>query len=160
MEAEPTGPVCIAQRPSKGFRFAQVLKAAPQFPEREQGQLEVEPDVDPLLDAVVTLRKVPESGQSALEVPRRLPVRSPGERLGTCLAQVRERLLPCLGAERVVSQPLEVLGKAVRIETFDRLENPGMKNAPPLLEKAAIGDFIGEGMLEDVFDVGEQAHRV
>ena len=60
----------------------------------------------------------------------------------------------------MVRQLLEVLSQAVRIETFDRLENPGMKHASSLLEKAAIGDVVGEGVLEDVFNIREEAHRV
>jgi hypothetical protein len=51
----------------------------------------------------------------------------------------------------MVRQTFDLLGYAVRSQRFEGLDNAGMEHPPPLLEEAAVGDLMGEGVLEGVF---------
>ena len=101
-----------------------------------------------------------EGRQRLLEAADGLPVGRAAERLGAGLAEIGDRLLPHLAAERVVREPLDVLGEPVGVEPLDGLDDPGVEGAPPLLEQAAVGDLVGEGVLERVLEVGEEARLV
>ena len=45
-------------------------------------------------------------------------------------------------------------------ERFKGCDNVGMQYPPPLLEEAAVGHLLGEGVLEGVDQLGEQARLV
>ena len=65
-----------------------------------------------------------------------------------------------LAAERVVREPLDLLGQAVGVSVSMALHDAGVQRPPPLLEQAAVGDLVGERVLERVLQVGEQARLV
>ena len=46
-----------------------------------------------------------------------------------------------------------MLGQPVRIEAFDGADDPRVQGFAPLLEQGAVGDFMGECMLEGVFGI-------
>jgi hypothetical protein len=58
------------------------------------------------------------------------------------------------------ASPRSHLGPPVSSECFEGLDNVGVHVAPTLLEQAAIGDLVGEGVLEGVGMVREQARLV
>jgi len=60
----------------------------------------------------------------------------------------------------VVGQPVDMLDQAVRIEPLDRLRDPAMEGATSVLEQTAVGHLVGEGVLEGVLQVREQARLV
>ena len=60
----------------------------------------------------------------------------------------------------MVGKPVDVLGQPVGIEPLDGLHDPAMEGAPPVLEQTAIGHVVGQGMLEGVLEVGENAGLV
>ena len=60
----------------------------------------------------------------------------------------------------MVSQPLHVLGQPVRIEAFDGTDDPGVQGLAPFLEQRAVGDFMGERVLEGVFGIGKEPRLV
>ena len=60
----------------------------------------------------------------------------------------------------MVGQPVDLLDQPVGVELFDGLDDPRMENAPPLLQEAPIGNLVGEGVLEGVFEIREQAYLV
>jgi hypothetical protein len=76
------------------------------------------------------------------------------------LPAVAHRLLPHRPPNGVVGEPLGVLGKAISVKGFDRLDKPRVKLAPPLLQQAAVGHLVGQRMLEGVLGLWEQAHLV
>src|SRR5215208_6988658 len=76
------------------------------------------------------------------------------------LAQVTDGLLPALAAYRVVSEPLRLLRETASVQRLDHPDDPRVQRAPPLLEQTAVGYFVGEGMLERVLEVGEEAGLV
>src|SRR2546422_7077021 len=98
--------------------------------------------------------------QRLLEVTRRLTKRRARECLSTCLLEVSHRLAPHLTSEGVVSEPLDVLGQTLGVERLDGFDNPGVERPSPLLEYAPVGNLVGEGVLEGVFEVREQARLV
>ena len=57
----------------------------------------------------------------------------------------------------MVGQPLDLLRQPLPCKDLNGLRNAGMEHAPPLQQETAIGHLVGEGMLEGVFTLGEQA---
>jgi hypothetical protein len=53
------------------------------------------------------------------------------------------RLLPQLAPEGVMSEPLDLLPKAIPVERLDR-PDPCVKLAATLLQQAAVRDLVGE----------------
>src|SRR5262249_57073790 len=74
--------------------------------------------------------------------------------------EVGQRLVQALAGAGVVGQPLDLLGGAVAGDRLDRLDDVGVERPPPLLEQAAVGDFVGERVLEGVLEVGKEARLV
>ena len=60
----------------------------------------------------------------------------------------------------MVGQPFDLLGQPVGIERLDGLDDAGVQRPPPLLQQAAVGHLVGEGVLEGVFELGEEARLV
>ena len=106
------------------------------------------------------LGEVGQRRQRLLEVCDRLAVGRARERLGAGLPEVGDGLSHSFAPERMVGQPVDVLGQPVGIEPLDGLHDPAVEGAPPVLEQAAVGDLVGEGVLERVFDVGEEPRLV
>ena len=98
--------------------------------------------------------------QSLLEVCDRLPSGRASRRFLTGLVKIFHRLFPQLAAQRVVRQPLNLFGEAIRIQFLDRFHDPRMKRAAALLEQASVCDFVSQRVLESVFEVGKQAGLV
>ena len=55
----------------------------------------------------------------------------------------------------MVGQPLDVLRQPVRIRAFDGADDTRVQGLAPLLEQRAVGDFMGERMLEGVLRIGK-----
>ena len=53
-----------------------------------------------------------------------------------------------------------MLAEAIAVERLDRVDDPRVKRAAALLEQAAVGDLVGEGVLEGVLEIGEEARLV
>jgi hypothetical protein len=59
-----------------------------------------------------------------------------------------------------MGQALDVLGQPARVEPFDGPDDPGVERLASLLEQRAVGDLIGERMLEGVLEIREEARLV
>jgi hypothetical protein len=57
----------------------------------------------------------------------------------------------------MVGQSLDVLGQPVRIRAFDGADDAGVESFAPLLEERAIGDVMGQRMLEGVLGIRKEA---
>ena len=77
-----------------------------------------------------------------------------------CLPQVGRRAIPQCPAHRMVSQPLDMLDQTVPVERLDRIEDPGVEDALPVLEEAPVHHLIGQRMLEGVLGLREEARLV
>src|SRR5215208_1562004 len=69
-------------------------------------------------------------------------------------------LIPDLPAHGVISEPLNVFDQAIRVQRLDNLHDPGMQRPPPFLQQAAVGYFMGEGVLERIFQLRKRTRLV
>jgi hypothetical protein len=60
----------------------------------------------------------------------------------------------------MVGEPFDLFCEPVRVQTFDGLQDPAMQGAPALLEEAAVGDLVGEAVLEGVGEIREETGLV
>jgi hypothetical protein len=60
----------------------------------------------------------------------------------------------------MVGQTFDLLGPLVPSERLQGLDKAGMEHPPPLMEEAAVGHLLGEGMLEGVDRLRKQARLV
>ena len=121
-------------------------------PAADQGAAGVEVEIDGLLRPLATLRKMLERVERLLEAGDRLPVGRARHRLLSGLTEIADGLLPHLAPERVVGQALDVLREPLGVEALDGLDDPGVERAPALLEEAAVGHLVGQGVLEGVLE--------
>src|SRR2546425_8868349 len=98
--------------------------------------------------------------QRLLKVRDGVAVRGASSRLGPRLMEVHQGLLPVFASERVVGKPIHLLGQTVLVQRFDGYHDSRMEGAAPILEETRIGNFMGEGVLEGVLEVGKQARLV
>ena len=96
---------------------------------------------------------MPQRHQRLLEAPYRFSVGRACGGLGTGLSTIREGFFPHLAPEGMVRQVFHLLIQAVRIQPFDRRDDPRVEGTPTLLEQASIGDLLREGVLEGVFEI-------
>src|SRR2546428_14115552 len=96
---------------------------------------EVETEIDAHYERLATLREMIERLSRLLKAAQRLPVSRPRRGLLARLAEVVEGLVPCLAAERVMGEALDVLGQPVRIGAFDGADERGGQGLAPFLER-------------------------
>src|SRR6266849_4067243 len=60
----------------------------------------------------------------------------------------------------MVRQALDLFGQAIGRKHFNGLDDASMEHPPPLLEKTPIGHLVGQGVLEGIFALGEQARLI
>ena len=82
------------------------------------------------------------------------------EGFGPRLATVGEGLVPHLAPQGLVSQPFRLFGQTGGRELFDGLDDACVQRPPPLLQHTAVGHFVGEGVLEGVGMLREEARFV
>ena len=95
-----------------------------------------------------------------LEGPHGLAVGRPRHGLLPRLPAVRQGLVPHLAPQGMVGQAFDLLGHSVPGERLEGLDDAGMERPPSFLEQTAVGDFVGEGVLEGVFVVGKEPRLV
>jgi hypothetical protein len=59
-----------------------------------------------------------------------------------------------------MSQPLDVLLKAISVSSLNSVHDASVQRPPPLVEEAAVGHLVGERVLESVLEIGEQRRLV
>ena len=87
--------------------------------------------------------------QSLLKIAERLLVGGVPHRFTGGLMQVGHSLLPRFAPQRVVGEPVDLLGQPARVASLDGLQDPGVQAASPLVEQttrflapAFVGDTI------------------
>src|SRR5215813_14915274 len=146
----------IVERPRQALGFAETGEDPLEFSERKECSAQVKAKINGLLQPLAGLRLTPEGRQRLLEARHRLPVGGTPYCLGAGLTEVEDRLLPYLTSHGVVRQPLDVLGQPVRIAAFDGADDAGVQRLPPLLEQGAVGDLMGQRMLEGVLGIRKE----
>ena len=113
-----------------------------------------------MLEPVAALGKAFKCRERLLERRPRFSVGRALDRPGARLPEIGNGFVPRLGLERVVCEPLDLFAHAVYTELFEDLHTSGVQRAAPFLEEAAIGHLVGEGMLEGVLELREQARLI
>jgi len=90
---------------------------------------QTEPQVDSLLARRPPIGKMGERSERLLEIGRRLAVSRPVQRARTGLGEVAHGLLPQFAAQRVIGEPLDLLGEPVGMQPFDDLDDPRVQRA-------------------------------
>jgi hypothetical protein len=57
----------------------------------------------------------------------------------------------------MMRKAFHLFAEAVRVECFDGLYEAGMKSPTPHLQEAPIGHLVSQGVLEPVYELGEEA---
>src|SRR5262249_29848483 len=139
---------------------AEAAEDATEFPEWEECRAKAKAQIDGLLLSFASLRQTLKRRQRLVEGAGRLPVGRSGQSLVAGLTEVRDRLLPQLTPHRMVSQPLDVLRQSVGIRTLDGADDPCVQGLAPLVQQSAVGDFMGERVLEGVLRIRKEAWLV
>jgi hypothetical protein len=101
-----------------------------------------------------------EGTKRLLEVPHGLAVGRSRHGLLPRLPAIRQGLGPHLAPEGMIGQPFHLLGHLISGKRLQGRDDPGMECPPPLLEQRLIGHLLGEGVLEGVLYIGEEARLV
>jgi hypothetical protein len=80
--------------------------------------------------------------------------------LGQPLDHVDDGLLPGFASDGVMGKELHLLPQPIGVELLNGGNDPGVKRAPSVLQKRAVGHLVREGMLERVLHVREEAGLV
>jgi hypothetical protein len=59
-----------------------------------------------------------------------------------------------------MGEQLSLLGKPVRIEFLNRLDDTTVKRAPPFLKQATVSDLVRERVFEGVFELGKKTSLI
>ncbi|HEX9408362.1 MAG TPA: hypothetical protein VGA23_01790 [Methylomirabilota bacterium] len=71
-----------------------------------------------------------------------------------------DRLLPLLTAQRMLREPLHLLGEAVSVQALHGFRDSGVEVAAPVVEEAPIGHLMRKRVLEGEFQVGKEARLI
>jgi hypothetical protein len=160
MVVDPAQPPLIVKSLGEAFGGAEVVEHRPEFSKRNERKLQIESEIEGLREGVATLRKVLQGAERLLQVGHRLPVGSTRGCLGAGLPEVGHGFAPDLALQGVMGQQFDLLGQPVGVACLDGLRDLGMQAAPPLLQKAAVSDLMGEGVLEGIFQLGVETRLI
>src|SRR5215510_434053 len=101
-----------------------------------------------------------ESLDCLLEERHCLAVGRAGPSIPSCLPEVGHGLLPQRSPHRMVGQPLRMLAQLASVVVLHGLYEGPMQLPTPIVEKALVGDLMGEGMPEGILELWKQARLV
>ncbi len=157
---DPSKAKIVIDLARQGRRLAQVIVEALVFVQREQHGAKRGVQIDRLLEHVATARETISGGNGLLQIGGGRAQRQSIGRLCRRLPQIRERLVPRLGANCMVGETVDVFGGTIAVESLDGFDDPGVQLAAPALEDAPVRYLVGESVLEGVFDLWKQAGLV
>jgi hypothetical protein len=144
----------------EGLGLAQQGQDAPIVTQRPERRAQGDAEIDGLLACVALLRQMREGTERLLEGPHGLTVGRSCHGFLSRLPTVYQGLGPHLAPEGMVGQPFHLLGHLVSGKCLQGRDDPSMECPPPLLEQRLIGHLLGEGVLEGILDVGEEARLI
>ena len=153
---DPPQPRLVVEGLGEGFRLTEVVEHLPEFSELPERIPQVEPEVDRLLHRDAALREMRKGCKAcskhatASRRAERANALAPACRqYATALSQSSPRKA-CWASRSTCSASRSA-------EPFDGVDNPGVQGSPPLLEQAAVGHLVGQGVLEGVCELREEA---
>jgi hypothetical protein len=160
VDGDQSEPLRIGECAGHRFGLPQKSQHFLELAERIERAPQLEAHIDLLFPGLPRLRQVAQRLQRLFETCQSLLVRRPPLGLSADLAQVGHSLVPHLTPAGMMGQPLEVLHEPLRIRAFDGVNDAGVQGLAPVLQHAAIGDFVRECVLEGVLHIGEEARFV
>ena len=153
-------PTRVVEGHGEGLGLAQERQDTPKVARRMERRAQGEPEVDGLLARGALLRQMLEGTERLLEVLHGLAVGRPRHGLLSRLPAVRQGLVPHFAPQGMVRQAFDLLGYPVSGECLKGLDDAGMQHPPPLLQQAAVGNLMGQGVLEGVLALGKEPRLV
>jgi hypothetical protein len=163
----------IVARPGQRLGLAQQGKVPLILSQDDEHASQREAELEGQPRGVVVLGQVRESLEGLLEGGRRLVERGAVVRPGAGLLAVDHGLVPHLAVQGMVRQtfdlvralpsgrkalrPRSPLGPSRGRQRLQGLDNTRMQEAPPLLEEAAVGHLVRQGMLKGIDPLGDKA---
>ena len=157
IDRDPSQSVVIAHSFSEGRGVLQADEDSLKLAQERERIAQVEAELGGQHLGVRTRWEMSQRVQCLLEGRHRFVGRRVGHGPGSGLAAVGHSLVPHLPAQGMVRQALDLLGQPVGREPLQGLHNAGVQRPPTLLEEAAAGHLVGEGVLEGVAALGKQA---
>jgi hypothetical protein len=74
--------------------------------------------------------------------------------------QIGHCFVPHFTPARVVCQSFDLVGQMGRIAALKGRQDASMERASPLLQEAAVGDLVGESMLEGIDTLGAKTRLI
>src|SRR5262245_13803983 len=144
----------VLQSASKRLGFSQLLQALTYVVELDQHSKHLQTQIEALFEVGAGFGEDLEDVEGLLEpVARVLECRSLN-RLGPCLPEIADRLFSEFASKGVIGEPFDLWVEVIGMERLDGGDDPPMKLTPTIAQEPTIGDFVGERVLETVFDVG------
>jgi hypothetical protein len=153
-------PAPVVARPGQRLGLAQQGEAPPILSECGQRDAQREAELDGLSPGVAGLRQVLESLEGLLKGGHGLAEGGAVPGPGASVVAVGHGFVPHLAPEGVVGQPVDLLGHPLPGERLHGLDNQGMQRPPSLQQETPIGHLMRQGVLEGVFQLGEEARLV
>src|SRR5262249_46847133 len=113
-----------------------------------------------LVDQTAILREASGGLHGLLEVGRRLDIRRPGQGLQARLPEISKRLFPHFSAKCMMGEAIDPLNEAVGIQSLDTLGDACVEPSTPVVDEAAIGNLMGQRVLERVFEIREESRFI
>ena len=136
------------------------LEHAPDLAVRHESIVQVQAEIHCLLVAYTALGQMPQRYQCLLEAGGGLAIGATGGRLAAGLAVEDHRLVPEPTIEGVVGETIHPLGQPPRRHPLDHGDEAGVEGAAMTVQERAVGDLVGQGVLESVFEIGKEARLV
>jgi hypothetical protein len=127
-------PVLIFQSLSEGHRCLTAPSLLFVLSKRGVGSGASTEEIEMLLSRLAGLGQMRQRIQGLVEVRSRLRIGRAVEPSHASLARVEQYLVSHLTPERMMGQPLDLLGQAVGMEPLKDLDDPGVEGTAPLLE--------------------------
>ncbi len=147
---DSTAPAIVAQPLSQSLGLAQALQQRLDVPKLGQHRPQLETSVESLLQHGLALRQRLNDPQRLLEPGPGVLKRPTSYRLQAGLSEVGYRSVSQSAALGVMGKPLDLLAQTIPVEHLDRVDDPRVQGAPPLLQQAAVGDLVRERMCKRV----------
>ncbi len=137
-----------------------MIEHLPAFTELTQYRPQLEANLEGLLQRGLTLRQRLENTQRLFKPRPRVRECRSRCRLPPGLPEIRHCPLPRLAPDAVIGEPLDLFAQPAGIKLFYRIDDARVDGAAAFVEHPAVGNVVGEGVLEAVLQFRKELCRV
>ena len=153
-------PAIVFQPLGEGLGLAKILKHLPAFTELAQHRPQLEANLEGLFQRSLAFRQYFENTQCLLEPGAGIQERRACGRLPSRLPEIQHCLLLQFAPDGMSGEPLDLLTQPVGVQHFYGIHRTRVDVAAAFVEHPAIGDVVGEGVLESVLQRRKELCRV